>query len=472
MFLLLASTASPAPHNPDTDWFKDAGYGVFVHWLWDVQNVGGRANTRGKPPVSLDEWVNGFDTEKFADQMKEAGAGYVMFTMMQRTRYICAPNETYEKLTGYKRGEATSHRDLVEDLYRSLHKRGIPLMLYWTGDGPRQDKQAATGLGGWPGHITDTYARNWSNVVAEYSKRYGDKVRGWWVDGCYGHTGYNEKYWGILATGLKAGNPHAIIALNNPSMTRANSSTDYDDFTTGEVNSFGDIPDDRWRDGKQFHVLSFLGPDWGHPGSKYKLEQLTDYVSQVMEVGGVVTIDMCLYRDGSVDPAQIKLLSQLRPAIQMALQVQPNRVPVPPGNLACWKPVWLLTLDGKGGLPSNGGAGGFHGARSGVDGDTNTWAQAGDQYAWTYEVDLKQPQQISRVVITFGKSYATHFQVQLTGNHEKWQTVADVDHHDGSKKMLSFDPVTARYVRVCARKPDGPNQPGGQMQVVELEVYQ
>jgi hypothetical protein len=56
--------------------------------------------------------------------MMQAGAGYVIFTMMQRTRYLIAPNDTYDKLTGYKPGEACSTRDLVENLHRSLEKRG------------------------------------------------------------------------------------------------------------------------------------------------------------------------------------------------------------------------------------------------------------------------------------------------------------------------------------------------------------
>jgi lysophospholipase L1-like esterase len=471
MAALAAATADAKPHNPDTDWFKDAGYGVFVHFLWDVQNVGGRANTMGKPPVSWDELVNGFDTEKFADQMKAAGAGYVMFTMMQRTRYLVAPNETYEKLTGYPRGEATSHRDLVEDLYASLHQRGIPLMLYWTGDGPRQDKQASEGLGGWPGHVTDAYVQNWANVAAEYSRRYGDKVKGWWVDGCYGHIGYNQMRWGLLAAGLKAGNARAIVALNNPSMTRASSSTDHDDYTTGEMNSFNDIPGDRWRDGKQFHVLSFLGSDWGHPGSKYTLDDLADYVSQVMAAGGVVTIDVCLYRDGSVDPAQIELLSKLRPAIKQAFSEAEDRAPMPPGNLACWKPARLLTLDGNGSLAANGGAGGSHGPRSGVDGDTNTTAQAGGQWPWTYEVDLLNTSMVNRVIVTFGSAHATQFELQLSARRSEWQTVAAISDHRGGSWTKTFAPVAARYVRVRGIKPDGPDQPGGQMSVAELGVY-
>jgi hypothetical protein len=311
MVLLVVTGAMAEAHNPNTDWFRDAGWGVFVHYLWDLQDIGHQANTMGKPPVSWDECVKQFDTEKFADQIKQTGASYVFFTMMQRTRYLIAPNATYDKLTGYKPGEACSTRDLVEELYRSLNKRGIKLMLYWTGDGPRQDAQAAKGMGGWNGKVTDEYVQNWANVAAEYSRRYGDKIKGWWVDGCYAYIGYNDKRWGILADGLKSGNPRAIVALNDPSMSRANSTTDHDDFTTGEVNAFTDIPDGRWRDGKQFHVLSFLGPAWGKPGVRYNTDYLTHYVRDVNDAGGVVTIDVALFRDGSIDAQQLVALQAM-----------------------------------------------------------------------------------------------------------------------------------------------------------------
>jgi hypothetical protein len=37
--------------------------------------------------------------------------------------------------------------NLVEDLYQALHRRGVRLILYWTGDGRREDAQAAKALG-------------------------------------------------------------------------------------------------------------------------------------------------------------------------------------------------------------------------------------------------------------------------------------------------------------------------------------
>lgn len=69
--------------------------------------------------------------------------------------------------------------------------------------------------------------KDWADVAAEYSKHYGAKVHGWWVDGCYTHIDYNDHRWDLLARGLKAANPKAIIALNNPSMSHANSSSDH-----------------------------------------------------------------------------------------------------------------------------------------------------------------------------------------------------------------------------------------------------
>ena len=296
----------PAERAGNTDWFRDAGWGVFVHFLYDVQCVGNRISTQDGTPV-WNDCVKEFDTEKFAAQIKGTGARYVIFTMMQRTRYLIAPNATYDKMTGYKPGEACSTRDLVEDLYQSLNKRGIKLMLYWTGDGPRQDPQAAKAMG-YSNPQTKEYVQKWADVVAEYGERYKDKVLGWWVDGCYAPIGYNEEKWTILAKGLRAGNPKRIIALNNPKMTSSNSSTPQDDYTTGEQNSFGEVPESRWRDGVQWHILSYLGGDWCSPGLRHDKEWMADYVRKCNRAGGVVSIDVLLFRDGTIETSHLECL--------------------------------------------------------------------------------------------------------------------------------------------------------------------
>ena len=135
--LMLAWFCGPiAAREPDpakTDWLVAKKFGVFVHYLAGLQNNPDHVASLGRR-TSWDDCVREFDTEKFAERMHEAGAGYVIFTMMQRSRFLIAPNATFDRKTGYKPGEACATRDLVEDLYQSLNKR-IALMLYWTGTG-------------------------------------------------------------------------------------------------------------------------------------------------------------------------------------------------------------------------------------------------------------------------------------------------------------------------------------------------
>ena len=86
-------------------------------------------------------------------------------------------------------------------------------------------------------------------------------------------------------------------------------------------------------------------------------------------------------------------------------------------------------------------------------------------------MDLIEPAALGRVAITFGKSFATQFQVQLSSDHQTWTTAAEVKDHDGSKWEQVIGPATARFIRIRALKPDGEHQKGGQMSVAELEVY-
>jgi hypothetical protein len=312
LFLLPATVSSREPQPERTDWFLKHGYGVFVHYLNKVQNNPEHISSLGKS-TSWDDCVKEFNVELFADRMKKAGAGYVIFTILQRQRFMIAPNETFNRLTGYKTGEACSSRDLIEDLYQALHKRNIDLMLYFTGDATIDDPQAAKGLKlTFP--ITEEYIRNWSDVAAEYGNRYKDKVKGYWVDGCYQHLGYNEEMFKIFADGLRAGNPNRIIAFNSGVGMKAYSI--YEDYICGEQNSFSLLPSTgRFLNGEQWHILSFLGKSWGGDGIRKNTQALAEYIHNVNTLGGVVSIDVLLYRSGELDKEQLETLKPLRERI-------------------------------------------------------------------------------------------------------------------------------------------------------------
>ncbi|MCY2994825.1 MAG: alpha-L-fucosidase [Planctomycetota bacterium] len=468
-----ATVLARDPEPAKTDWFMASKYGVFVHYLVGLQNNPDHVASLGRQ-TSWDECVREFDVEKFADRMRDAGAGYVIFTMIQRSRFLIAPNATFDRLTGYRPGEACATRDLVEDLYQALNKRGIALMLYWTGDGPCDDPQAAQALR-WPatGQVTDEFVRNWSEVVREYGLRYRDKVKGWWTDGCYRFIGYDEQKLGVLAEALRAGYRQRIVSLNPGVEDRVRPYSRHEDFTTGEQNSFTDFPVSRFVDGEQWHVLSYLGSGWAQPGTAKTKAEMVDYVNACNSLGGVVSIDVVLYRDGDLDRSQLEVLKAIRPGLAKKsneLDAWRDGQAVPPRNKAWRKPAFLMNADGKYRLGPS--VGDVHAARCGVDGNTATSAVAGNEWAWAYDVNLLRTEKLSRVVIAFGPGFATEFEVLATIDGTKWQKLASLRDQKGGRVEVRFDPVEVRIVRVRAIKPDGPSQPGTQMSIAELEAYE
>lgn len=305
-----------------TDWFLNKKWGIFIHLLNGVQNSPGRAANMGAGVTDWSEYIDSLDADLIAEQIAEVNAGYLCLTIMQRSKHMIAPNETYNRITGYKPGEACAKRDFIEDMYNALNKRGIDLLLYFTGDGPLDDAQAGNAFGyiSQEDKVSVEFVQKWSDVVREYSLRYGAKVKAWWADGCYSFIGYDEPRLKIMSDALRAGNPDALVALNKGVEARVSAYSEHDDFTTGEMNDFKDIPDSRFIGGAQWHTLSFLGvpPDgvvyngWCQPGTKYTGEYMRDYVTKVNERGGVVTIDVCMFRDGHIDKEQMNVLRELK----------------------------------------------------------------------------------------------------------------------------------------------------------------
>ncbi len=129
----------------------------------------------------------------------------------------------------------------------------------------------------------------------------------------------------------------------------------------------------------------------------------------------------------------------------------------------------MLSTDGSHRLVPSG----FNYARYGVDGYPNTHAQGAYEYAWMYHVDLEEATPLGRVVINFSPlCWATEYKVHLSADGTTWQTIAHINDCPGGRQEHVLEaPITARYVRIEAVKPDGPDQVGLQMGISELEVY-
>jgi len=215
------------------------------------------------------------------------------------------------------------------------------------------------------------------------------------------------------------------------------------------------------------------GEQLGPAGTAKTKAEMIDYVHACNAMGGVVSIDVVLYRDGDLDRSQLEVLKAIRPGLAKKgdeLDAWRAGRAVPPRNKAWRKPAFLMNAEGKYRLGPS--VGDVHAARCGVDGNPATCAVAGNEWAWAYDVNLLRVEKLGHVVITFGSGFATEFEVLATTDGAKWQKLAGLRDQKGGRVEIRFDPIEARILRVRAIKPDGPNQPGTQMSIAELEAYE
>ena len=310
-------------------------WGVFNHFLYGSEK--GYTDYKGETDeirLMAAEWneqVDSFDTDRLADTLHAIGCGYYIITVMQGTRFMLAPNAAYTRITGIAPGEGCCKRDLIRDIALSLQKYDIDLFLYYTGDGPHFDKVAGPAMGLYEDYEADIHGKvdrhfveNWAAVLEEYAVRYGDLVKGWWVDGCYDTLGYNNELLSIYYNAIRRGNPEGLSAFN--SGTASFFHPDGDDtpvkwyenegFTCGEDNDFTYVFKSRFTDGAQNHLLIPLGDyrdgnicaGWRNTGVRRSKEYVADYIRQNNAVGAVITVDIFVDCHGNFDPAQVEAL--------------------------------------------------------------------------------------------------------------------------------------------------------------------
>ena len=119
---------------------------------------------------------------------------------------------------------------------------------------------------------------------------------------------------------IKSGNPDAAAAFNNGVKEILIKHYKDEDFTRGEFNDFVYIPESRYIEGAQAHILAPLGKstsggsqgEWCRPGVNRSGEYLNNYINKVNKAGGAVTIDIPVFRDGHYDSEQLEALKRIR----------------------------------------------------------------------------------------------------------------------------------------------------------------
>ena len=106
-----------------------------------------------------------------------------------------------------------------------------------------------------------------------------------------------------------------------------------------------------------------------------------------------------------------------------------------------------------------------------IDGDMKTETAPGGYYSWALWVDLEEEYDISKVCV-YMSGVTTDYRLEISQDNETWKTIAEGQNNELSKQLtFNFDEQKARFVRFISLKPNGSNQPGGQMSISEFEVY-
>lgn len=301
-------------------------WGVFTHYLYSTVCD---PQSEGNLHTGITDWneaVNKFDVERLAHELHKMNVGYYFITLMQGDSHLIAPNATYDLIAGTTAGEACSFRDLPMDIANALSKYDIDLCLYYTGDGPWKDETAGNRFGfiAPRENVSEEFVKKWAAVLEEYAVRYKDKVKAWWIDGCYGtpashrveRHGYTEVLLSHYYKAVKKGNPNAAVTFNNGVTLNLEKYYTDEDFIAGESRGIREkLPYVKYIDGALLHTLfplgitdDFSGGAWGKGGVKYSNDYILKYIKAMTERGGAVTVDIQPFIDGSFAPDQAAVL--------------------------------------------------------------------------------------------------------------------------------------------------------------------
>ena len=333
---LAAEEAKPMK-GQRTMWFKNAKWGVFTHYMADTVLQDATADT-------WNQAVNNFDVQGLAEQLKAAGADYYIITLGQNSGFYCSPNATYDKYVGISPSKCST-RDLIADLYEALHPRGIALMVYLPSGAPDRDATAVAALEWKPGKHPrwdktpappgeedsrlEDFQRKWEDVIREWSTRWGTKVAGWWFDGCYFPDAMyrhpDPPNFESFAAAARAGNPNSIVAFNPGVVDPIISLTPFEDYSAGEINEPEKVKcPGRFVDDAQYHMLSYLGPQWAQSPPRFVNEQVIKITEGIVRKGGVVSWDVPIQVTGLISQPFFEQLAALGKAVRQDVKGGPT----------------------------------------------------------------------------------------------------------------------------------------------------
>ncbi len=301
-------------------WMARGSYGIMVHYL-----ITPAGDTPPARTAEFDRIVNGFDLEGFVAQWASTGADWLIFTIGQNTGYYCRPNTFLDAACpGH-----TSSRDLVLEIATRVHDSGKRFIAYLPAEVCAQSEEIHQAFA-WNPADQSEFQRRYQRFIRAYTEKLGDRLDGWWFDGCYTWEVFHSSLydWPAWIAAARAGNPGAIVAFNDGSFCINNVApvTLLEDYHAGEVHELVNgkiklghepdsplmLPDSQFIDGVQWHALVPVDSTFeGGPPHHYTDEELFGFVRACKGVGGAVTLNLPIALDGTIPAESLAQMQRL-----------------------------------------------------------------------------------------------------------------------------------------------------------------
>ena len=333
-----ATAETPAQRDARMAWWREARFGMFVHWglysglagTWDGKPVGTnggmewlqklvKADTDTYAAAALPKFQPkpGFARD-WAKLAKEAGCRYLVFTTKHHEGF-----GLYDSKFGDYNAGAKLHRDLVKEIVEACRAEGLRVGFYHSLIDWHHDQYDYTRAKGLPYPLAGKpspngprdhakYINYLHNQVGELMSNYGPVDIIWWDFSSKNFQG--DEAWRAtdLIREVRAKQPQIIMnnrlfaaATTHPTDEQIPFTTERGDFTTPEQR----IPA-TGMPGVDWETCMTLNTTWGYSDHDHAWKSETNLIRNLVDIaskGGNYLLNIGPKGDGSLTPETLKL---------------------------------------------------------------------------------------------------------------------------------------------------------------------
>ncbi len=305
-------------------WWKEAKFGMFVHWggfshlggVWKGNEAQSPALMQLQMKIPMQEYadaIKGFHPDKFnpdqwLDLMEQAGMKYIVITAKHTEGFAMFDSE----VSGYNITDHTGFdRDPIAELDAACVRRGVPMGFYYSQNWDLESPDALWGgkaFNAWDydrdAAVPERYYKEKCRPqIEELLTKYHPKI--FWFD--VPIPVFPKEYGLDILDLIKSHN--SDILVNNRVYTGGYTAGTYQgDFDTTEQQ----LPHYKMK--RPFETCSTIAKHWGWSDQDDYSRTSRDLVEELVHVvsmGGNYLLNVGPKPDGTIDPRQVKLLQEV-----------------------------------------------------------------------------------------------------------------------------------------------------------------